>query len=286
MQQIAELFFDKTGQKALGIEILGGMTNVNYLVKTAQKSYVLRVSGPRSHLIIDRQNEEFFNSLACEEGLNVPVVYFDAKTGLKISEFLQKALTLNEEICHKYSPLIAKKLKAMHAIKPQSDQAKHCFRPFSQIDLYLLQDKEGAAQKFSSFKKALSLFRDLEQEIGEINLKTQGQKELKALCHNDLVPQNILHDDGRVFIIDWEYAGLNDPYFDLASVFVESSFSKEQEQEFLGFYEANEAEISKIELYKSTQDILWAAWAFAKPQDADYDDYAAARLEAALKRHG
>lgn len=91
-------------------------------------------------------------------------------------------------------------------------------------------------------------------------------------CHNDLVAENIVKSGDKIYLIDWEYSGMNDPMWDLASHFLECQFNSEEEQIFLTYYfERNIPKESKqkILLFKFMQYVLWPLWAKVKEQ---YDD--------------
>jgi len=82
-----------------------------------------------------------------------------------------------------------------------------------------------------------------------------------ALCHNDLNPRNILWRDGQVWLIDFEYAGLNDPCFDLAAVSVEFGFSDELERMWMEAYWGEEVwKERKLAAYKVLYRALWRQW--------------------------
>ena len=99
------------------------------------------------------------------------------------------------------------------------------------------------------------------------------------------MPQNILVSNENIRLIDWEYAGLNDPCWDLASFIIECDLGLELENEFFLAYGADEIKRQKIKYYKNLVDILWAVWAVAKSdENTNYIDYAKTRLNAALNR--
>lgn len=138
---------------------------------------------------------------------------------------------------------------------------------------------------FDGLEKGLELFYSSWEQVKKIN-KTHFNAELIFVpTHGDLVPQNILVSDENITLIDWEYAGLNDPCWDLASFILECELSLELENEFLLAYGVDEISRQKIKLYKNLVDILWAVWAVAKSDETtNYIGYAKNRLNAALNR--
>ena len=92
-------------------------------------------------------------------------------------------------------------------------------------------------------------------------------------CHNDTVPENFIKNDkNEMFLIDWEYSGMNDPMWDLAAHSLESNFSPREENIFLeNYFEKNikREDILRIECYKVLQDFLWSIWTILKEENGD-----------------
>ncbi len=112
-------------------------------------------------------------------------------------------------------------------------------------------------------------------------------------CHNDPWPGNLLDTGGNIYIIDWEYSGMNDPVWDLGDLSVEAGFGPEQDQAMMEAYyggPAPAALYSRLALYKTMSDLHWSLWALVQhandnPAD-DFRTYAAARLERCKVRMG
>ena len=107
----------------------------------------------------------------------------------------------------------------------------------------------------------------------ENRLNTLGV-ELRP-CHNDAVPENFIKaSDGRLFLIDWEYSGMNDPMADLAALFLEAGFTEENQDFVLNrYFSGNVPTLSyeKILCYQILWDYLWAQWTVIK--EAKGDDF-------------
>ena len=106
-------------------------------------------------------------------------------------------------------------------------------------------------------------------------------------CHNDLVAENFVKGlDGKIHLIDWEYSGMNDPLWDLAALFIESSFSEENLQRALLLYYDNNIPPcvpQKILIYQILMDILWAIWTRIKEtQGDDFGNYGIMRFQRAI----
>ncbi len=109
----------------------------------------------------------------------------------------------------------------------------------------------------------------------------------KKSCHIDLVPENFIEDEnGRVYLIDWEYSSMNDPMWDLAALFLESNFRKAEEGGFFKAYFSEDTPVSvaKIMIYKILQDFLWGLRTIYKEeQGVDFGTYGKDRYLRAVK---
>ncbi|MGL5901993.1 MAG: phosphotransferase family protein, partial [Cetobacterium sp.] len=122
---------------------------------------------------------------------------------------------------------------------------------------------------FSKYKNYL----DTRENIFSLEkiLKENGY-EIVA-CHNDTVPENFIKNNfDEIYLIDWEYSGMNDPMWDLAAHFLESRFSNDDEEVFLeNYFEKNikKCDRLRIEIYKVLQDFLWSIWTILKEENGD-----------------
>jgi thiamine kinase-like enzyme len=112
-------------------------------------------------------------------------------------------------------------------------------------------------------------------------------------CHNDPWPGNLLDAEGRVYLIDWEYSGMNDPVWDLADLSVEAAFDAEQDRAMMEAYygaRPSPALYSRLEIYKAMSDLHWSVWGFvqhAKGNPAeDFWSYGLERLGRSKARMG
>ncbi|MEL7566249.1 MAG: phosphotransferase, partial [Dehalobacterium sp.] len=96
-------------------------------------------------------------------------------------------------------------------------------------------------------------------------------------CHNDTLPENWIVGDDKLYLIDWEYAGMNDPNFDLAALSLENSLSEEEERIFLSEYyggEISEENYGRVVINKYLCDYLWALWSVLQIDNGKpYDEY-------------
>ena len=106
-----------------------------------------------------------------------------------------------------------------------------------------------------------------------------------ALCHNDMLPANVLDDGDRLWIVDWEYAGMGNPLFDLAGVSANCAFSEEQDVEFLSVYRGGflAIDLKELQILKVASLLREALWSVVQTKasnlDFDYQNYAERNFE-------
>lgn len=268
IQKIKEIivnYLNVTEENISNITLAGGMTNKNYRVSIGAQEYILRIPGLGTESMISRKNEMVNSNLSSDLGLNVDVLAFDEEKGIKISKFIVDAETLNPTTAKKEENMkkVASSLRTLHNSKIEM---KNTFNVFEEIIKYenILDKIEGKYyEDYNEVRvKVMSL-----QNI----MKDYGAKLTPA--HNDTVPENFVKDkEGKMYLIDWEYSGLNDPMWDVAAHSLECSFNKEEEELFLSYYfngEVTEEDRIRILINKICQDFLWAVWTLIKEHKGD-----------------
>jgi len=108
-------------------------------------------------------------------------------------------------------------------------------------------------------------------EVGQrargVRLALEASPAALVPCHNDPWPGNLLDADGRIYLIDWEYSGMNDPMWDLADLSVEGGFKLEQDRAIMEVYYGrglSPALYSRLEVYKAMSDLHWSVWGFVQ----------------------
>lgn len=262
------------------VSIGGGMTNHNFYVKLSGKEYILRIPGACTEQIIDRQAEQKNSLRAAELGVNPTVLYFSLESGIKITEYIKGARTLNPasarmEVSMRATTDILKKLHNSNL------ELTGSFNPWREYEKYKMIILEGNGGFYQGYEELEMFFYALKADLNELG-------ENRKPCHNDLVAENFVSDDkGRMYLIDWEYAGMNDPMWDIASHLLECEFSDLEEELYLQYYfedEVSQKDKRKICLFKICQDVLWSAWTIMKEtRGEDFGAYGRERFARALK---
>lgn len=246
---------------------IGGMSNKNFKVTLDDKSYVLRVPGNGSEGMVERSNEEFNAMEACRLGVNPEIRYFNPSTGVKLADFVENAETLNAATIQRHDNM--RKIAAIYRrVHDSHIRLKNEFNIFQEIEKYdRLIEKAGAAM-YCGWEKVKPCVMALENYLNSLGV------DLKP-CHNDALYENFIKaPDGTVYLIDWEYSGMNDPMADFAALFLEAEYEKENEDYILEQYFRGKippGTYEKILCYQILWDYLWSQWTVIK--EAKGDDF-------------
>ena len=262
-------------EEVLSVEQLGGMTNQNYLVKTTNKQYIVKFFGKGTEKLINRQDEKYNLELLKDLDLDVKNYLFDIEAGIKVNEYIESAITLDSTSIKTKFDKIAPILQTIHA---SGKELRGEFAPFEEIKKYesLIEEKIPYANYEAVREEVFSL----EKRLADLGVDRKS-------CHIDLVPENFIESpQGRLYLIDWEYSSMNDPMWDLAALFLESEFTRQEEEDFLSHYESEQTPVSreKIAIYKILQDAIWSLWTvYKEEQGTDFGDYGVNRYQRAVK---
>ena len=169
-----------------------------------------------------------------------------------------------------------------HTLHNSRIRERNDFNLFHEIDKYNFLMQRVGASMYSSTFDAYSKVMDLEHRLNQMGV------ELKP-CHNDGVPENFIKDiNGKIYLIDWEYSGMNDPIADIAALFLESNFSQENIDIFLTNYFDGHIPsdlTERLYIYQILWDYLWAQWTIIKEAKGDdFGEYGKMRFERAIKK--
>ncbi len=228
-----------------------GMTNRSFLFTCRGGKYIMRIPGEGTQRLIDRRAEAAVYRAVAGKGICDDVVYLNPENGYKITKFLPGARVCDPGNGDDLRRCM-KKLREFHALALKVD---HTFDIFGQIELYESL-WNGAPSMFRDYgetkRRVLSLRPYIEAHAGE-----------KVLAHIDAVPDNFLFDGDEVRLIDWEYAGMQDPHVDVAMFCIYAMYGREQIDRLIDIYfeGACPEEIRlKIYCYVSACGLLWSNW--------------------------
>jgi thiamine kinase-like enzyme len=250
-------------------ELEGGLTNRSYYVRSGDRECVLRIDAEHTSAVLaDRSCELAILERAGRAGIAPGIVYSDIDTGILLTEFLPGPVWKDIDLENPgHIEVLADVLRQVHALPLCG------FR----IDLNL-----SAARYEQALQERHGLHDFASRCVGIINSIPGG--DTFVCCHNDVIAGNIIGSTS-VKMIDWEYAGDNDPLFDLASVIGYHDFDKQRTLRLLGAYagsavaEMQEQLADQLRLYDAIQWLWLATRHRAAPNQKQ-----AARLEELRQR--
>ncbi len=271
--------FDGVPRETIACARLGGLTNLVYRVDAGDRRYVLRIAGEGTEDYIDRKVEGHNARVAAEAGVSAEVLHFDADSGLMLTRYLDGCVTMSPEL-FKSRPgapaRAAEVLKRMHAC---GKEFRFRFELFAMIDEYL----DLLAKLEAPLPDG---YHEVVKEAGAVRKALDANPAALAPCHCDPLSENFLDDGARMWVVDWEYSGMNDPIWDLGDVSVEAGFDAAQDREMMAAYCGGEppaAVYGRMVIYKAMCDLLWTLWGLIQfanknPVD-DFWAYSVNRLE-------
>ena len=222
-------------------KLLGGMSNHTYKIKVLEDYYVIRIIGEGGNLYINRDEELFNLNQVATLNINTKTVYFNTVSGIKVSKYVE-GVVLTETKIKDHLKELASTLKMLHN---------------SNLKAY---DKYNLIERLNKYQ---SYVDNVEEEYNVlksnwINIyEKHFQDEKLVFCHNDAQRSNIVIAKDKLYLLDWEYAALNDIYYDFASfgnVSIEDSFL------LLEAYierTPTKEEINKVKFYRMYQALQW-----------------------------
>jgi thiamine kinase-like enzyme len=260
----------------------GGITNRNFRVRLGGGDYVLRLHGANTSLLgIDREAERVANEEAARLGIAPAVAA--APAGSLVTEFLACEPLAPGELAAS-APELAGALRSFHESGlrlPSTFWVPDLLREYAQ------QIAARGAVPPPAFTEA----REAASRIARVLPLADARP-----CHNDLLPGNIIRSvaDGRVMLVDWEYAGMGHPYFDLGNLAVNNDFDDATEERLLAAYHggpATPAQRAALKLMRVMSDAREAAWGVLQAEisrlEFDFERYGSthfARLRAAVEQ--
>lgn len=263
---LQEIFKGSDSSRAKIVKI-GGMSNKNFKVTLDGKNYVLRVPGNGSEGMVERTNEEFNALEACKLGVNPEIRYFNPATGIKLADFVENAETLNAATIQRHDNM--RKIASIYRkVHDSHIRLKNEFNLFQEIEKYDNLMENAGTSMYDGWEEVRPKVMALEDYLNSLGV------DLKP-CHNDALYENFIKaSDGTVYLIDWEYSGMNDPMADFAALFIEAGFEKENEDYILDKYFEGDIPSNareKILCYQILWDYLWSQWTVIK--EAKGDDF-------------
>lgn len=270
--------------KNITIESLsGGMTNSNFKISVDGFVFFASISGSKSQLLGIDWDNKFYNAKICgDAGISPKIMWHFQLQRVLVQEFLTMRYCSVETLQSRaLQSRLVDTIKVLHS----GEKFWRDFDMFSLIQNYveiIKVRKLALPEAYVNYKK----------NIWESGKVLAPYREELVPCHNDLVPENIMDDGNRVFLLDFDYSGNNDPCFDLGSISVEAGYDDMQIRElartYLGSDLISENIIARIHLHGILGDIGWSLWSVIQENiseiDFDFQKYGVRRWNRAVKK--
>ena len=255
------------GRKA-SVEVLGGgITNHNFKVSLDDGVYVLRIAGRDTELLgIDRGVEHEASLAAAAVGVGPEVVEFVEPEGFLVTRFIEGTIVPVERMREPETiRRVARSLRAVHA----GPSLPARFSSFRVVEDYRTTAFAHGTEVPAAYAWARQIARRIERARGAFPERP---------CHNDLLNANFIDDGGRIRIVDWEYAGMGDPFFDLANFSINHELDADGRRQLLEAYfgALRAGDERALDLMRFMSDFREAMWGVVQSAVSEIDfDFAA-----------
>jgi thiamine kinase-like enzyme len=248
------------------LELLtGGLTNRNYRVTTASGSeFVARFSAPKSALLaVDRDAEHQNSQLAAECGVGPRVVDYVPDAGVLVVQWIDgRTFTDTDLDDPRQLERVAAVCRRLHAAPPF----------VSDFDMFDIQRRYLAVVRESGFRLPED-YLSFEPTVRRIERVLRASATGAVPCHNDLLAANIMDDGARLWLIDYEYSGNNDPCFELGNIWSEAALELDRLDHLVDAYYGRRApvETARARLFGLMARYGWTLWASIQDAVSDVD---------------
>ena len=269
IEEVVAAIPDWAGRRIVAIPVSGGLTNRNYRVEVDGTPYFVRIPGTGTGLLaVDRANELFNTRAAAAAGVGAQVVHYVAAHEAIVLEWLDATTMSNDAFQAPGEPeRIAEALRRLHAgprFRDDFDMVALSARYLAAIDERAIRVPDG--------------YREHLWAVPRIAAALRTRPLASVPCNNDLLAENYLDDGGRLWIVDYEYSGNNDPTFEIGNTAQELGFDEGRLAGLVASYfgDASPAMLARCRLQMIMSDVGWTLWAAiqARISSIDYDFWA------------
>ena len=252
----------------------GGITNRNFLVNFGGDDYVVRLPGKDTSLLgIDREAECLATKQAAELDMGPKVAAMFEEPACLVTCFVEgRQLTTADLRDPDTLAQVAQRLRRFHESGLTLPTE---FQVYDVVRRYAAVARERGGAPPAAFEQSLDSARRIVDAVGD------HPEHQPRPSHNDLLAANFLHTGERVVIVDWEYAGMGDPFFDLGNFTVNNELGEADAERLLDAYfgePATAGQLAALRLMRFMSDFREAMWGVVQSSvselDFDFPDYA------------
>jgi len=245
-------------------ELPGGLTNVNLKLAGSPRSLVVRVAQPGSNLLAINRDHEHANSLAAAAaGVGAPVVEYLPEVGVLVVEFLEGRTFAEDDLRDgKHLGRVAEACRALHTGP----------RFVNDFDMFAIQRRYREVVGERKFRLPYR-YDDFETHAERIRRAMSAHDPGTVPCNNDLLAGNFIDDGVKLWLIDYEYSGNNDPCFELGNIWSEAGLTLEQLDELMEAYDGQlqRARVARARLWGLMSKYGWTLWASIQDAESTFD---------------
>ncbi|HSB91032.1 MAG TPA: phosphotransferase [Anaerolineales bacterium] len=252
------------GQSIHAEPIAGGLTNRNFRAVVGGRGYFVSIPGERSEqLAIPRADEIYNTRAASETGVSPRVLYHLPESGAMIVEFVNgRTMTQADMHTAGMPERLASAVRRLHSARPFAND----------FDLFHLA---------ASYRKILAerrlpppdAFDGYQPLLAEVEASLRAHALPRRPCSNDLVPENLIDDGQKLWIVDFGYSGNNDPCSELGNAVCEADYNSEEAGRLCAAYfgESDSRLLARMQLYAVMSDVTWSLWSVIQEHLSDLD---------------
>lgn len=287
LTKIRQILQEVIGSSAyLRVERMGGLTNHTYHVLMENgNDLIVRLPGEGTEEMICRSDEKISTELAWKLKIDSELLYF-GDDGTKISRYIEDAVTMTADKLREKTHIqeVADIFRKLHTCGEDTKVPFEVFEMAASYEHIILKNNVALYDDYAGIKQ---MVMDIKNSIDALGVNK------KVPCHNDSLCENWVYGKEGMFLIDWEYAGMNDGMWDLADVSIEASYGEEQDEYLLRCYYGREPEIIEKKRFVANKiylDYLWTLWGLTRvPYDGqemqDYADERYIRLKKNIEKY-
>ena len=255
---------------------LGGMTNHSYkITRNDGEEYLVRIPGDGTEEMINRKEKKKSTELGCRLGIDSPLLFF-GDDGRKVMKFIHDPQEMNEEVMKKMENL-RQAAAIFHKLHTCGEDTGVRFEVFEMADLYERIIRDGGVAFYEDYEEVKQTVMDIKAAVDAAGIAP------RVPCHNDSLMGNwVLDGDGKLYLIDWEYSGMNEAMWDLSCFSIEADYSPDNDDQLLEEYYGRSATVEEKKRFVAAKmyvDYLWTLWGLTRvPFDGDFmQEYADGR---------
>ena len=258
------------------IERLGGMTNRSYhVVLPDGEELLVRIPGEGTEEMISRSDERKSTELACRLGIDTELFWF-GDDGTKVMRFIRNPRPVDEEVMKK-KEVMTQAAAIFRRLHSCGEDTGVPFEVFDMAALYERIIRDGGVAFYPDYDEVKGAVMAIKAAVDA------AREPTRVPCRNDSLMGNwVLDENGKLYLIDWEYSGMNEAMWDLSCLSIEADFREEDDAELLKAYYDRKPSLDEKKRFAAAKlyvDYLWTLWGLTRvPFDGEFmQEYADGR---------